>query len=134
MEAIYEFAEWVRCMAVRAFPSLERAEVELYAVVFFLKGLGNKRTSLAVLDKAPDSVGKAVYWARNFKANVSWVGGGGDTKARIAEEMTEEGKCFSCGEVGHTAGSCPRSAWSTRIYDNLILEPKQVRIIHEYIR
>ena len=30
--------------------------VELYAVEFFLKGLGNKRTSLVVMDKAPDSI------------------------------------------------------------------------------
>ena len=28
----------------------ERADVELYAVEFFLKGLGNKRTSLMVMD------------------------------------------------------------------------------------
>ena len=56
---------------MRAFPSLGRVEEELYAVEFFLKGLGNKRTSLA-----PNSVGKAVDWARNFEANVSWVGGG----------------------------------------------------------
>ena len=109
-------------MAVRAFPSLERAGVELYSVEFFLKGLGNKRTSLAVLDKAPDSIGKAVDWAKNFEANVSWVGE--DSKARIVEEMTDEGqvyrlegghkggRCFSCGEVGHRAGSCPRNAWS----------------------
>ena len=121
-ESIEEFAERVRCMAVRAFPSLERAGVELYSVEFFLKGLGNKRTSLAVLDKAPDSIGKAVDWAKNFEANVSWVGE--DSKARIVEEMTDEGqvyrlegghkggRCFSCGEVGHMAGSCPRNAWS----------------------
>ena len=64
-----EFAERVRCMAVRAFPSLGRAGVE-----FFLKGLGNKRTSLAVLDKAPDSIGKAVDWAKSFEANVSCGG------------------------------------------------------------
>ena len=56
-------------MAVRAFPLLGRAGVELYSVEFFLKGLGNKRTSLAVLDKAPDSIGKAVDWAKNFEAN-----------------------------------------------------------------
>ena len=109
-------------MAVRAFPSLERAGVELYSVEFFLKGLGNKRTSLAVLDKAPDSIGKAVDWANNFEANVSWVGE--DSKARIVEEMTDEGQvyrlegghkggmCFSCGEMGHMAGFCPRNAWS----------------------
>ena len=82
-ESIEEFAEWVRCMAVRAFPSLGRAGVELYSVEFFLKGLRNKRTSLAVLDKAPDSIGKAVDWANNFEANVSWVGE--DSKARIVE-------------------------------------------------
>ena len=52
-KAIEEFAERVICMAVRAFPSLGRAGVELYAVEFFLKGLRNKRTSLAVWDKAP---------------------------------------------------------------------------------
>ena len=45
----------------------ERAGVELYSVEFFLKGLGNKRTSLAVLDKAPDSIGKAVDWQRILK-------------------------------------------------------------------
>ena len=96
--------------------------VELYAVEFFLKGLGNKRTSLAVLDKAPDSIRRAVDWARNFEANVSWVGE--DSKARIVEEMMEEGqvyrleggnkggRCFSCGEVGHMTGSCLTNAWS----------------------
>ena len=48
-ESIEEFAERVRYMAMRAFPSLGRAGVELYAVEFFLKGLGNKRrTFLAV--------------------------------------------------------------------------------------
>ena len=30
----------------------------------------NKRTSLADVDKVPDSIGRA----RNFEANVSWVG------------------------------------------------------------
>ena len=55
-EAIAEFSERVRCMVVRAFPSLARAVVELYTLEFFLKGLGNKRTSLAVLDKAPEEV------------------------------------------------------------------------------
>ena len=35
-EAIEEFVERVSCMAVRAFPSLGRAGVELYAVEFFL--------------------------------------------------------------------------------------------------
>ena len=116
-----EFAERVRCMAVRAFTSLGRAGVELYLVEFFLKGLKNKRTSLAVLDKAPDSIGKAVDWANNFEANVSWVGE--DSRAMVVEEMTDEGqvymleggnkwgRCFSCGEVGHMAGSCPRNAW-----------------------
>ena len=79
-------------MAVRAFPSLGRAGVELYSVEFFLKGLGNKRTSLAVLDKAPDSIGKAVDWANNFEANVSWVGE--DSKARVVEEMTAEGYVY----------------------------------------
>ena len=121
-ESMEEFAEPVRCMAVRAFPLLGRAGVELYSVEFFLKGLGNKRTSLAVFDKAPDSIGKAVDWANNFEANVSWVGE--DSKARVVEEMTDEGqvyrleggnkggRCFSCGEVGHMAGFCPRNAWS----------------------
>ena len=121
-ESMEEFVERVRCMAVRAFPSLGRAGVELYSVEFFLKGLGNKRTSLAVLDKAPDSIGKAVDWANNFEANVSWVGE--DSKARVVGEMTDEGqvyrleggnkggRCFSCGEVGHMAGFCPRNAWS----------------------
>ena len=51
-----------RYMAVRAFPSLGRARVELYAVEFFLKGLGNKRTSLAVLFKAPASIEKVVLF------------------------------------------------------------------------
>ena len=103
-------------MAVRAFPSLGRAGVELYSVELFLKGLGNKRTSLEVLDKAPDSIGKAVDWAKNFEANVSWVVE--DSKARVVEEMTDEGqgnkggRCLSCGEVGHMAGFCPRNAWS----------------------
>ena len=73
-ESMEEFAERVRCMAVGAFPSLGRAGVELYSVEFFLEGLGNKITSLAVLDKAPDSIGKAVDWAKNFEAIVSWVG------------------------------------------------------------
>ena len=85
-----EFAERVICMAVRAFPLLGRAGVELYSVEFFLKGLGNKRTSLVVLDKAPDSIGKAVDWANNFEANVSCVGE--DSKARVVEEMTDEGQ------------------------------------------
>ena len=52
------------------------------------------------------------------------VEGGGDSKARVVEEMTDEGQvyrlerenkggvCFLCGEVGHMAGSCPRNAWS----------------------
>ena len=31
-------------------------------------------------------------WARHLGANVSWVGAG--SKARIVEEMTEEGKIF----------------------------------------
>ena len=39
-------------MAVRAFPRCRRVDRELYALEFFLKGLGNKRASLAVLDKA----------------------------------------------------------------------------------
>ena len=116
-----EFAEQVRCMALRAFPSLGRAEVELYSVEFFLKGLRNKRTSLALLDKATDSIGKAVDWAKNFEANVSWVGE--DSTARVMEEMTDKGqvyrleggnkggRCFLCGKVGHMAGFCPRNAW-----------------------
>ena len=53
-------------------------------------------------------------WAKNFEAIVSWVGE--DSKARIVEEMTEEGqvyrleggnkvgRCFSCGEVSHMTG------------------------------
>ena len=48
--------------------------VELYAVELFLKGLGNKRVSLAALDKAPDSIGRVVDWENNFEANVSGVG------------------------------------------------------------
>ena len=63
-----EFAE-----RVRAFPSLGRAGLELYAVEFFLNGIKNKRTSLAVLDNAPDSIGRAVDWVKKFEANVSWV-------------------------------------------------------------
>ena len=31
------------------------------------------RTPLAVLDKAPDSIGRVVDWARNFEANMSRV-------------------------------------------------------------
>ena len=38
------------------------------------KTQGKKRTSLAVFDKAPDSIGRAVDWGNNFEANVSWVG------------------------------------------------------------
>ena len=117
-----EFVEWVRCMAVRAFPSLGIAGVELYSVKKFLKGLGNKRTSLAVLDKAPDSIGKAVDWANNFEANVSWVGE--DSKARVVEEMTDERQVYRLeggnkgGNVlfmwrsGPHGGFCPRNAWS----------------------
>ena len=49
---------------------------------------------------------------------------GEDSKARVVEEMTDEGqvyrlevgnkggRCFSCVEVGHMAGFCPRNAWS----------------------
>ena len=96
-ESTEEFSERVRCMAVRAFPSLGRAGVELYAVEFFPKGLGNKRTSLAVLDKAPDSIGRAVDWVNKLEANVSWVGE--DSKAMIVEEC-------------HMAGSCPMNVWS----------------------
>ena len=43
-------------------------------VEFFLKGLGNKRTSQMVLYKAQDSMGRAIDWSKNFEANVSWVG------------------------------------------------------------
>ena len=50
-------------------------------VELFLKGIGNKRTSLAVWDNVPDIIGRAVDLARNFKANVSW--GRGDSSARI---------------------------------------------------
>ena len=69
------------------------------------------------LDKAPDSIGKVVDYARNCETNVSWVGY--DSKARIVEDMTEEGQvyrlegrnkggsCFSCGEVGYMAGLVP---------------------------
>ena len=42
-----------------------RAGVKLYSVEFFLKGLGNKRTSMAVLDKAPDLIGKTIDLAKN---------------------------------------------------------------------
>ena len=75
-----------------------------------------------VLDNAPDSIGKAVGWENNFEANVSWVRE--DSKARVVEEMTDEGqvyrleggnkgvRCFSCGEMGHMVGSCPRNACS----------------------
>ena len=54
-----------------AFPSLGRAGVELYEVEFFLKVLENVRTSLAVLDKTPDSIERAVDWANNVQTNVS---------------------------------------------------------------
>ena len=47
-----EFAERVRCMSVMAFPSLGRTGLELYSLEFFVKGLGNKRNSLSVLDEA----------------------------------------------------------------------------------
>ena len=109
-------------MAVRAFPSLGRAGVELYVVEFFLKGLGNKKTSLAVLDNIPDSIGRAVDYVNNFEANVSWAGE--DSKTHSVEQMTEDeqvymleggnkgGMCFLCGEVGLMAGSCPRNSWS----------------------
>ena len=52
---------------------------------------------------------------------MSWVGE--DSNAWIVEEMTEEGQVyrleggnkggryFSCGEVGHMAGSCTRNAF-----------------------
>ena len=100
-ESKEEFAERVRCMAVRAFPSLGRAGVELYSVKFFLKRLGNKRTSLAVFDKAPDSIGKAVDWANNFEANVSWVGE--DSKARVVDKMTDEGQIYRL-EGGNKGG------------------------------
>ena len=91
-ESLEEFAEQVRCMAVRVFPSLGRAGVELYSVEFFLTGLGHKRTSLVVLDKAPDSIGKAVDWAKKFEVNVSWAGE--NSKARIVEEMMDEGQVY----------------------------------------
>ena len=96
-ESMKEFAERVRCMAVRAFPSLGRAGVELYSVEFFLKELGNKRTSVAGLNKAPDSIGNTVDWAKNFEANVSWVGE--DSKARVVEEMTDEGQVYRLEEI-----------------------------------
>ena len=73
-KSLKESAERVRYIVVRTFPSLGRAGVELYAVEFFLKGLGNKRTSLAVLDKAPYSILRVVEWAKNLEVNVSWVG------------------------------------------------------------
>ena len=53
---------------------------------------------------------------------MSWVGN--DSKARVVEEMTDEGEVykleggnkgvryFSCGEVSHMAGLCSRNAWS----------------------
>ena len=75
-----------------------------------------------VLDKAPDSIGKVVDWAKNFEANMSWVED--DSKAMGVEEMTDEGQvykleggnkrgwCFSCGNVGHMAEFCARNAWS----------------------
>ena len=97
---------------MRTFSSLGRAGVELYVVEFFLKGLGNKRTSLTVLDKSPDSIGRAVDRARNFEANVSWVRE--TQKQRVYSVWRREinwGKAF-CGDVGHMAGSCPRNAWS----------------------
>ena len=74
------------------------------------------------LDKAPDLIGKAVDWANNSEANVSWMGE--DSKARVVEARTDEGqvyrlergnkggRCFPCGKVGHMVGFCPRNAWS----------------------
>ena len=68
------------------------------------------------MDKAPDSIGKAVDWAKNFEENVRWVVE--DSKARVVEEMTDEGQVYRLeggnkgGEVGHMSGSCPRNAWS----------------------
>ena len=79
-------------MAMREFPSLGRVGVELYVVEYFLTGLRNKKASLAVLDKASDSIGMAVDGAMNFEANVSWLGG--DSKARIVEKINEEGQVF----------------------------------------
>ena len=61
-----EFAEWVRCMAVRAFPSLGRAGVELYSVEFFLKELGNKRTSLAGFGQGPRLNRKGSWLGKEF--------------------------------------------------------------------
>ena len=110
-------------MAVRAFPSLERAGVELYSVEFFLKGLGNKRTSLAVLDKAPDSIGKAVDWAKNFEANVSWVGE--DSKARMVEEMTDEGQVYRLEGGNNGEGAFRVEKWAT--WQDLVLGMHGIR-------
>ena len=49
--------------------------LDLYAIELFLKRIENKTTSLSVLDKVPDSIGRAVDWTWNFKSNVSWVRG-----------------------------------------------------------
>ena len=57
-------------MVVKQFPSWRRAEVELHSLEFFLKGLGNMRTSLAILDNAPYSIGRAVYWEMYFEVNL----------------------------------------------------------------
>ena len=106
-----EFAERIRCMAVRAFPSLGRAGVELYSVELFLKGFGNKRTFLAVLDKAPDSIGKAVEWAKNLEANVGWVGE--DSRAMVVEEMTDEGQVYRLKGGNKGEGAFRVEKWAT---------------------
>ena len=41
------------------------------------------------------------------------------------EGENKEGKCFSCGEVGHMAGACPRNAW--RSTEKWIRENKVLR-------
>ena len=63
---------------------------------------------------------------------MSWVGK--DSNARVVEEMTDEGQvysleggnkggmCFSCGEVGHVAGFCPRNAWSKNMKNGVKAE------------
>ena len=62
--------------------------MELYGVEVFLKGLGNKRISLAVLDKAPDSIVRAVEYLSKCEL------GGGVSIAMIVEVRTEEGQVF----------------------------------------
>ena len=68
-------------------------------ISFFGKSMGiiicSSVLSLAVLDKEPDSIGRAIDLSNTFEANVSWVGG--DSKARIVEDMMDDGQLFRLG-------------------------------------